>query len=148
MRFISIWSQWLLRRPGSCCTWVRKNAKSCHCLAMLAEEVNPPPHPPLTAIYVLEVNESMSGIPTDRATMFGLSRISRINFERSTSSSRGTDELCLINFHNFFTIYVFEIKESTADPPTELNLLWVTSRIPLEPEVVLDFRGPPNRKAQ
>ena len=28
--------------------------------------------------------------------------------------------MCLIDFRNFFTIYVFKIKESIADIPTEL----------------------------
>ena len=52
------------------------------------------------------------------ATMFGWPRKSR-----STSGTRGTRRywwLSLINFWNFFTIYVFEVKESIADIPTEL----------------------------
>ena len=28
-----------------------------------------------------------------------------------------------MNFHNFFTIYVFEVKESIIDIPTELRCL-------------------------
>ena len=30
---------------------------------------------------------------------------------------------CLVNFHNFFSIHVFEVKESIADIPTELPCL-------------------------
>ena len=43
---------------------------------------------------------------------------------RSTSGSGGTQRywlLGLIDFQNFFTIYVFEVKESIADIPTELS---------------------------
>ena len=43
---------------------------------------------------------------------------------RSASDSRGIQRywwLCLINFHYFFTIYVFEVKESIAVIPTELS---------------------------
>ena len=42
---------------------------------------------------------------------------------RSTPGLRGTLRywwLCLMDFHNFFSIYVFWIKESIADIPTEL----------------------------
>ena len=55
------------------------------------------------------------------ATMFGWPRKSR-----STSGTGGTRRywwLCLIDFWNFFTIYVFEVKESIADIPTELPCL-------------------------
>ena len=56
-----------------------------------------------------------------RATMFGWSRKSRW-----TSGSTGTRRywwLCLVDFWNFFTIYVFEVRESFADIPTELPCL-------------------------
>ena len=52
------------------------------------------------------------------ATMFGWPRKSR-----STSGTGGTWRywwLCLINFWNFFTIYVFEVREFISDIPTEL----------------------------
>ena len=52
------------------------------------------------------------------AAIFGWPRKSR-----STSGTGGTRRywwLCLIDFWNFFTIYVFEVKESIADIPTEL----------------------------
>ena len=52
------------------------------------------------------------------ATMFGWPQKSR-----STSGSRGSLgywSLCLMDFHNFFSIYVFEVKESISDIPTEL----------------------------
>ena len=42
---------------------------------------------------------------------------------RSTSGSTGTRRywwLCLIDFHSFFIVYVFEVKESISDIPTEL----------------------------
>ena len=55
------------------------------------------------------------------ATMFGWPRKSK-----STSGSRGSQRywwFCLMYFHNFFTIYVFEVKESIADIPTELSSL-------------------------
>ena len=45
---------------------------------------------------------------------------------RSTSGSTGTRRywwLCLIDFHSFFFIYVFEVKESIFDIPTELPCL-------------------------
>ena len=32
-----------------------------------------------------------------------------------------------MDFHNFYTIYVFKVKESIADIPTEL--VWVISKI-------------------
>ena len=50
--------------------------------------------------------------------MFGWPRKSR-----STSGTGGTRRywwLCLKNFWNFFTIYVFEVKESISDIPSEL----------------------------
>ena len=52
------------------------------------------------------------------ATMFGWPRKSR-----STSGSWGSQRywwFCLMNFHNFFSIYVFEVKESNTDIPSEL----------------------------
>ena len=55
------------------------------------------------------------------ATMFGWSRKSK-----STSGTGGTWRywwLCLIDFWNFFTIYVFKDKESIAAIPTELSSL-------------------------
>ena len=42
---------------------------------------------------------------------------------RSTSGSRGSQRywwFCLMDFHNFFSIYVLEVKESISDIPTEL----------------------------
>ena len=56
-----------------------------------------------------------------RATLFELPRKSR-----STSGSRVPQRywwLYLMDFHNFFTIYVFEVKESIADILTELRCL-------------------------
>ena len=53
--------------------------------------------------------------------MFGWPRKSR-----SISGLRGTLRywwLCLMDFHNFFSIYVFGVKESIADIPTELPCL-------------------------
>ena len=55
------------------------------------------------------------------ATMFGWSRKSR-----STSGTGGTWRywwFCLMDFHNFFSIYVFRVKESIADIPSELLCL-------------------------
>ena len=52
------------------------------------------------------------------ATMFGWPQKSR-----STSGLRGSLwywSLCLMDFHNFFSIYVFEVKESISDIPIEL----------------------------
>ena len=52
------------------------------------------------------------------ATMFGWPQKSR-----STSGSRGSQKywwLCLINLWNFIIIYVFKVKESIVDIPTEL----------------------------
>ena len=34
-----------------------------------------------------------------------------------------------MEFHNFFSIYVFEFKESIADIPTELAYIYVTLKI-------------------
>ena len=45
---------------------------------------------------------------------------------KSTSGTGGTRRywwLCLIDFWNFFSIYVFEVKESIADIPTKLPCL-------------------------
>ena len=53
----------------------------------------------------------------------------------------GTGDCVLIDMHNFFTIYVFEIKETIADTPRELLCLGDFDN---EPEVVLDFRSHPN----
>ena len=56
-----------------------------------------------------------------RATLFELSRKSR-----STSGSRVPRRywwLYLMDFHNFFTIYVFEVKESIVDIHSELRYL-------------------------
>ena len=56
-----------------------------------------------------------------RATLFQLPRKSR-----STSGSRVPQRYCwfyLMDFHNFFTIYVFEVKESIVDILTELRCL-------------------------
>jgi uncharacterized membrane protein YhaH (DUF805 family) len=53
------------------------------------------------------------------ATMFEWPRKSG-----STSGSRATQRywwLCLIDFHNFFIIYVFDYKESISDIPAELT---------------------------
>ena len=53
------------------------------------------------------------------ATMFRWPRKSR-----SISGSRGSQRywwLCLMDFHNFFSIYVFEVKKSISDIPTELS---------------------------
>ena len=50
---------------------------------------------------------------------------------KSTSGTGGSWRycwLCLINFWNFLTFYVFEVGESISDIPTEL-LCWVTSKI-------------------
>ena len=55
------------------------------------------------------------------ATMFGWPRKSR-----STSGTGGTRRywcFCLINFRNFFSIHVFEVKKSISDIPTELPCL-------------------------
>ena len=55
------------------------------------------------------------------ATMFGWPRKSR-----STSGSRGSQRywwFFLLDFHNFFSIYVFEVKESIADIPVKLPCL-------------------------
>ena len=86
------------------------------------------------------------------ATMFGWPRKSRSN-----SGTVGTWRywwLCLIDFLNFFTIYVFEVKESMPDIPTELPCLSDLEkpgqkiiRLP-EPEVGLDFWGYPDMVAQ
>ena len=54
-------------------------------------------------------------------TMFGWPRESG-----STSGTGGTRRywwFCLINFWNFFSIHVFEVKKSIADIPTELPCL-------------------------
>ena len=55
------------------------------------------------------------------ATMFEWPRKSR-----STSGTGGTRRywwFCLINFRNFFSIHVFEVKKSISDIPTELPCL-------------------------
>ena len=52
----------------------------------------------------------------------------RFRWNRKSMSTSGSKEVpywwfCLINFWIFFTIYVFEVKESIADIPSELPCL-------------------------
>ena len=54
-----------------------------------------------------------------RATMFGWSWKSR--YTSGSTRTRRYWRLCLFEFWNFFTIYVFEVRESFADIPTELQ---------------------------
>ena len=71
------------------------------------------------------------------ATMFGWPWKSR-----STSGTEGTWRFwwfCLIDFHNFFSIYVLEVKEFIFDIPTELPCLGdLKNRGPLPVQKVLD----------
>ena len=70
-------------------------------------------------IYVLEVKQFIVGIPT-KLPCLGDLRNSRL-----TSGTGGTRRywwLCLIDFHNFFTIYAFGVKESIAGIPNKLKL--------------------------
>ena len=77
-----------------------------------------------------------------RATLFELPRKSR-----STSGSRVPQRywlLYLMDFHIFSTIYVFEVKESIADIPTELRCWGVLenlSQLPVwEVLVILSYK--------
>ena len=68
-------------------------------------------------IYVFEGKESISDIPTELPCFGDLGN------PRPTSGTRGTWRywwLWLMNFWDFFTIYVFEGEESISDIPTEL----------------------------
>ena len=56
-----------------------------------------------------------------RATMFGWPRKSRLT--SGPTRTRRYWWLCLADFWNFFTIYVFEVSESFDDVPTELLCL-------------------------
>ena len=56
-----------------------------------------------------------------RATMFGWPRKSRLTF--GPTRTRRYWWLCLVDFWNFFTIYVFEVSESFDDIPTEVLCL-------------------------
>ena len=56
-----------------------------------------------------------------RATMFGWPRKSRLT--SGPTRTRRYWWLCLVDFWNFFTIYVFEVSESFDDIPTELLCL-------------------------
>ena len=53
-----------------------------------------------------------------KATMFGWPQKSR--YTSGSTRTRRYWWLCLVEFWNFFTIYVFEVRESFADIPTEL----------------------------
>ena len=73
------------------------------------------------SIHVFVVEVTISDLSFYWTTMFAWPRKSR-----STSGSRGSQWywwFCLRNFHNFFSIYVFEVKESMADIPTEIPCL-------------------------
>ena len=72
------------------------------------------------SIYVFDVKESISDIPTEPPCFRWPQK------SKSTSGSRGSQRywwFCLMDFHNFFSIYVFEVKESISDIPTELSCL-------------------------
>ena len=56
-----------------------------------------------------------------RATMFGWPRKSR--YTSGSTRTRRYCWLCLVEFWNFFTNYVFEVREFFADIPTELPCL-------------------------
>ena len=56
-----------------------------------------------------------------RATMFGWHRKSRLT--SGPTRTRRYWWLCLVDFWNFFTIYVFEVSKSFDDIPTELLCL-------------------------
>ena len=65
--------------------------------------------------YVFEVKKSISDIPTDLPCLGDFTNSGQLPVQKIL---RGTDDTCLMEFHNFFTIYVFEVKESIADFPT------------------------------
>ena len=70
-----------------------------------------------------------------------------VDWKRTCRHSCGRP--CLMNFHNFFSIYVFEVKESIADIPTELpcsgdlenpgqNLIPMSVNSPSVPSVIVN----------
>ena len=72
-------------------------------------------------IHVFGVKESITDISTELSCLGDLE-----NPGRQASGSTRTRRywwLCLVDFLNFFTIHVFEVRESFADIPTELPCL-------------------------
>ena len=92
-------------------------------------------------IHVLDVMESNADISTELPCLSNLENLG------STSGSRVPRRywwLYLMDFHNFFTIYVFEVKESIIDIPTELRCpsdLENSSQLPVwEVLVILSYK--------
>ena len=72
-------------------------------------------------IYVFKVKESIADISTELPCLGDLKNLGQL-----PSDSRVTQRyrwLYLMDFHNIFTIYVVNVKESIADIPIELSCL-------------------------
>ena len=69
---------------------------------------------------VSEVKKSISEIPTELPCSGDLENPGQLPVQEVLE---GTDVSDLINFRNFFSIHVFEVKKSIADIPTELPCL-------------------------
>ena len=68
-------------------------------------------------IYIFESKESISDIPTELPCFGDLENLGQLPVQEVLEWYWW---LCLMNFWNFFTIYVFESEESNSDIPTEL----------------------------
>ena len=64
-----------------------------------------------------EVKESISDIFTELPCSGDFENLGQLLVEEVL---RGTDDFVLMDFHNFFSIYVFEVKESIYDISTGL----------------------------
>ena len=70
--------------------------------------------------HVSEVRESIADISTELPCLSYFENLGQLPVH---GYLKGTDNCILWDFHNFFTLYVFEVKESTADILTELRCL-------------------------
>ena len=71
-------------------------------------------------IHVFEGKESILHIPTKLPCLGDLENLGQLPVQEVLE---GTDDRVLMDFHHFFTIHVFEVKESIADISTELPCL-------------------------
>ena len=72
-------------------------------------------------IHIFEIKESIADISTELPCLGDLENPGRLPVQQV--SARTGWWLSLVDFWNFFTIYVFEVRESIADISTELPCL-------------------------
>ena len=71
-------------------------------------------------VHVFKVRESIADISTELPCFGDLENPGRLPVRQVLG---GTGDCVFVDFRNFFTIYVFEVRESFADIPTELPCL-------------------------